>query len=298
MQENIYHVPVLLNETVDFLLGNYRGESNAVYVDATFGGGGYSKHILDTTNRKAQVIAIDRDVNVFTYAKNIIDQYRDCLKVVNGNFANIITILDQNGVKSIDGIVLDLGLSTYQLEYENGFSYMRDTELDMRADRETNVRAADVLNKYDRESLCEVFRDYGELRNYRKITTLIIESRVRKRFETTGDVVKLFNKRIPKRFLNSELSRIFQAIRIEVNGELDNLRRCLEDAADILKPGGRIAVVSYHSLEDRIVKHFFRDSGSLEILTKKPVKAGEEEKQINPRSRSAKLRAARKIDEE
>jgi 16S rRNA (cytosine1402-N4)-methyltransferase len=290
-------VPVLLNEAVDILLSGYKGTADAVFVDGTFGSGGYSKRILNYLNRKVNVIGIDRDANVLSYARNIINEYSSCLKIIIGNFADIGLLLEQNGTEKIDGIVLDLGLSTYQLDYEDGFSYLKNTLLDMRTGKDLKVTAADVLNKYDRESLWKVFRDYGEVRNYKKIVSEIIECRNSRRFETTGDVFEIFRKKIPQRFLNRELSKIFQAIRIEVNNELNNLKKCLSDVTSYLKPDARIVVVSYHSLEDRIVKHFFRDKDRLEVITKKPLMAGDTEVLNNPRSRSAKLRAARKLNE-
>jgi 16S rRNA (cytosine1402-N4)-methyltransferase len=194
---------------------------------------------------------------------------------------------------------MDLGLSTYQLNSEEGFSYRTDTKLDMRADKEQELTAADVLNEYNDKDLLRIFKEYGELRYNRQITRDIIEYRSNSRFESTFDLVKLLEQKIPPRYLNKDLSKVFQALRIEVNGELDNLKIVLENSLDILETNARAAAVSYHSLEDRIVKNFFRAKSSLKkdglkVLTKKPVLPRKAEISMNTRARSAKLRAAEK----
>jgi 16S rRNA (cytosine1402-N4)-methyltransferase len=190
---------------------------------------------------------------------------------------------------------MDLGLSTYQLNYEAGFSYQRDTALDMRADKSQKLTAKDVLNSYDEKEIAEILHRYGELRYYRKIARDIVSARKTKKLETTFELVELLKKQVPARYLNRDLSKLFQALRIEVNNELENLNSALDDSVELLEKGGRAAVVSYHSLEDRIVKNFFKKAEKLKIITKKPVEPGEYEVNKNPRSRSAKLRAAEKL---
>jgi 16S rRNA (cytosine1402-N4)-methyltransferase len=196
---------------------------------------------------------------------------------------------------NVSGIVLDLGLSTYQLEHESGFSYQKDTILDMRAGPDAELSAGEVLNRYSEKELLRIFKEYGELKYYRQITRDIIEYRRNKKFETTLELVEQLKKKIPPRYLNKDLSKVFQALRIEVNNEMDNLKKVLEDSVELLEEGARIAAVSYHSLEDRMLKNFFRTDNRLKVITKKPVTASKDEVDANPRARSAKLRAAEKM---
>ncbi len=188
--------------------------------------------------------------------------------------------------------MLDLGLSSFQLNNEEGFSYQRDTELDMRADKSQSLTAKDVLNEYDEKELLKLFKEYGELKYSRQVTRDIIEYRKNKDFETTFEIAELMKKKIPPRYVNKDLAKIFQALRIEVNDELENLRKILADSPDLMEKGAKLVVISYHSLEDRIVKNFMRSEERLKVLTKKPVTAGENEVNKNPRARSAKMRVA------
>lgn len=300
MDEEFYHEPVLLNETLDFLVNSSTGSPKTsadsqkrVYVDCTLGGGGYTKKILDSTEDSV-VIAVDRDVHAITHCRNVLSNYIERIIFMQRNFGDIANIVKDAGFESVDGIVMDLGLSTYQLSHEAGFSYQKDTALDMRADKSQELTAGDVMNTYDEKALAEIFYTYGEMRYSRQIAKEIIQQRKIKSFDTTFDVVELLKSKVPPRFLNSDLSRLFQAIRIEVNNELENLKQVLEESTGVLNEGGRIAAVSYHSLEDRIVKNAFRSDEKLLVITKKPVEATEEEIAVNVRSRSAKLRAAEK----
>jgi 16S rRNA (cytosine1402-N4)-methyltransferase len=298
VSEDFYHEPVLLNEAMSLLLGNKDSCRSKVYVDCTLGGGGYTKKILEETGKDFRVIAIDRDENAIRYSNKLLENFGDRIIFIKDNFSNIKDIIKRS-LKSetgneVSGIVLDLGLSTYQLDYEDGFSYQKSTPLDMRAGDDAELTAADVLNGSDEKDLMKIFKNYGELRYYKQITRDIIKHRKQKKFETTIELVEVLKKKIPPRFLNKDLSKVFQALRIAVNDELENLKRALDDSPDCLEHGARIAAVSYHSLEDRIVKNFFRSCGSLEVITKKPVAASKKEIESNIRARSAKLRAAEK----
>lgn len=299
MNEEFYHEPVLLNETITYLLGETGGnkETNRVYVDCTLGGGGYTKKILEVTSEDTKVLAVDRDVYAIEHTKNVLSEYGSRVIYSQSNFGDIKKIVNEAGLEKIDGIVMDLGLSTYQLSNEDGFSYQKDTKLDMRADKSQQLTAADVLNTYTAQELAEILYKFGEMRYSRQIAAEIVQQRSESKLETTFQLVELLKKKVPPRFLNSDLSRLFQAIRIEVNNELENLERVLKDSVELLSEGARIVAVSYHSLEDRIVKNALRADEQLKVLTKKPVEATEEEIDVNVRSRSAKLRAAEKSSE-
>jgi len=299
LNEEFYHEPVLLNETITYLLGETGGnkETNRVYVDCTLGGGGYTKKILEVTSEDTKVLAVDRDVYAIEHTKNVLSEYGSRVIYSQSNFGDIKKIVNEAGLEKIDGIVMDLGLSTYQLSNEDGFSYQKDTKLDMRADKSQQLTAADVLNTYTAQELAEILYKFGEMRYSRQIAAEIVQQRSESKLETTFQLVELLKKKVPPRFLNSDLSRLFQAIRIEVNNELENLERVLKDSVELLSEGARIVAVSYHSLEDRIVKNALRADEQLKVLTKKPVEATEEEIDVNVRSRSAKLRAAEKSSE-
>jgi 16S rRNA (cytosine1402-N4)-methyltransferase len=299
MEQEFYHEPVLLKESTELLLHNKETSGSKIYVDGTLGGGGYSGEILKLTANDTYLISIDRDIFSIEYCKEYLKGYEGRVIFCQDNFSGIKEILNRSLKKAesklISGIVLDLGLSSYQLNKEEGFSYQTDTPLDMRADKSQEMTAADVISSYSEKELEKMLREYGELRYTRKIAGDIIEYRKDKAIETTFDLVNAVRENIPERYLNKDLSKIFQALRIEVNGELENLRTCLNDVTDYLETGARIVVISYHSLDDRIVKNFFRSSDVLKVITKKPLGAGDEEVNKNIRARSAKLRAAEKI---
>ncbi len=265
-----------------------------VFVDCTLGGGGYTRKILEETDENTAVIAIDRDEFAIAHCRNVLSEFGDRVIFMQGNFGDITQIVTDAGFKEIDGVMMDLGLSTYQLSHEEVFSYQRDTELDMRADKSQDLSAKDVLNTYSEAELENIFRKFGELRYSRQLAAQVCAYRKAKKLTTTFDLVDAVKEKIPPRFLNSDLSRIFQAVRIEVNNELVNLENVLHDSVDLLKEGARIAAVSYHSLEDRIVKNAFRSEEKLKVLTKKSVEPGDEEISRNVRARSARLRAAEK----
>lgn len=289
-----HHEPVMLLEATGLLVENLSNDKPNILVDCTLGGAGYSRKLLDITSTDTKIAAIDRDEFAIKNAEEILSGDSSRVFLCKKNFADIKSIVGElfGENAKIDGVVMDLGLSTYQIESEDGFSYQRETELDMRADKDQKLKAKDVLNKYDEKSLLKIFKEYGELKYTKQITRDIIEQRKQKKFDTTTELVELLKKKIPLRYLNRDLSKIFQALRIEVNNELENLKHALIDCIDILIPGGRIVVVSYHSLEDRIVKNIFRQSENLKVITKRPVLPSEEEVRINRKARSAKLRAA------
>jgi 16S rRNA (cytosine1402-N4)-methyltransferase len=295
VEETSYHEPVLLNEVKEFLLTNKDTTQQKLYVDCTLGGGGYSKMILDETSPDTFVLCIDKDENAISYSKKRLNEYTKRLFFNRGNFRDIKKITEASGFEKVSGIVMDLGLSSYQLESGTGFSYQKDTELDMRADQSQKLTAKDVLNTYDEKELSGIMNNYGELKYNRQIARDIVQARSSKKFETTFDLVEVIKKKLPYKYINRDLSKVFQALRIEVNNELENLEKVLDDSAEILESGGRVVAVSYHSLEDRIVKNKFRGNERLKVITKKPVKPSLEETDKNIRARSAKLRAAVKI---
>jgi len=295
LEDIFYHEPVLLEKVKELLLTNKDSTEAKLYVDCTLGGGGYTKIILDETTAGTKVMCIDKDENAIEYSKKKLGEFESRLFFFRGNFADIKKITGACGSGKVSGIVMDLGLSSYQIESEEGFSYLRNTALDMRADRQQGLTAAEILNTYNAEDLFHIIHNYGELRYSRQISRDIVQHRNTKKFETTFDLVDLLKIKIPPRYLKGDLSKVFQALRIEVNNELENLEKALDDSAGILEPGGRVAVVSYHSLEDRIVKNKFRSNKELKVITKRPLEAEDEEIAKHNRARSAKLMTAEKI---
>lgn len=311
-QDIFFHTPVLLNEVLEYLINENLNKQ--IIVDGTLGGGGYSEAILNKINGESVLLAFDKDLEAIEYSKRRLGKYGSKVKFFNNNFADLKTVLLQNGIKKITGLVLDLGLSSHQIENEEGFSYLKDTKLDMRAFKKDNKTAADILNSYPKEELIRVFDEYGETGNEQRLANAIIEKRKAGKFKTTFDVVKLIDNeyKIDKKNMIKFLSKIFQALRIEVNNEMDNLKKVLTDSVDMIEEGGRLVLVSYHSLEDRIVKNFFKDMSAnyrktdnpfydevvtpkLKILTKKSIVPKEAEIKFNSRARSAKLRCAERV---
>lgn len=296
-----YHVPVLLNECIDGLEINPDG----VYVDVTYGGGGHSGKILEKLS-SGQLIAFDQDPDV---RKNLPNS--DNLIFINENFRYIKNFLKLYKAIPVDGILADLGISSWQIDQaERGFSTRFDGPLDMRMDKKNDLTAERVLNEYDQEKLTEVFRLYGELKSARRIASEIVFHRKNVPLTTTGELKNVLQKFAVRGKENKFFAQVFQALRIEVNNELESLKELLENSLEVLKPGGRLVVISYHSLEDRLVKNFIRSGNFLGEVEKdffgnvlSPVKPvgklivpDEEEQQRNPRSRSAKLRIAEKIN--
>lgn len=305
-----FHTPVLLHETLSYL-APLPGKT---IVDATLGGGGHAQAILEKIGENGRCFGIDADTDALTAAGERLQQFGERFVPVHDNFGNLRSVLSQHSTDVVDGVLFDLGVSSHQLDDPSrGFTFRTDAILDMRMDRRTGLHAGQIVNTYDVKQLEEIFRTYGEEKHARRIASRIVEQRQRGAVETTGDLASIVEAVVGVRFAVKSLARVFQALRIEVNGELDQLRQGLQQALDIVRIGGRIVVISYHSLEDRIVKDCFRDAArsvvpsglkpvpdtviepTVKILTKKPVEASAAEIQRNPRARSAKLRAVEKV---
>ncbi len=289
------HVPVLVEEVMTFL----RCEPGGSYVDATLGGGGHASEILKRTAPDGVVIGMDWDEDALSQARNALMPFGDRVKIFRENFIHLSDFIK---TESVDGMLLDLGLSSIQLEKEGrGFSFKGEGPLDMRMDQRMNHTAADLIHCLSSEELEDTLSRYGEERWARRIAKAIVQEREREPIRTTQALRKIVHTAIPRRFHSRRIdpaTRTFQAFRIRVNEELDNLGRILETGWKILKRGGRICIISFHSLEDRIVKETFRKlekQGEMRILTKKPIVPSEEEQRKNPRSRSAKLRCAERV---
>lgn len=298
------HIPVMLQECMDYLIT----EEDGIYIDGTLGGGGHSKEILSLLGENGQLYAVDQDDEAIAAATSRIgtDSRFTTLK---GNFGYLTTLLPPQIHGQVTGILLDLGVSTHQIkEAERGFSFQEDGPLDMRMGNLTGVSAYQVVNNYDYEALRDVIFHYGEERASRQIARAIIEARP---IETTGELRKVISEVVNKKFEVKSLARVFQGIRIEVNRELEMLKNVLEQSLEVLKPGGRLVVMSYHSLEDRIVKRFFKAGNfdgkqekdfygnvisPLQPVTRQIIVPSDEEITVNPASRSAKLRVAEKTE--
>ena len=297
-----YHVPVLLEESVDGL----DIKPGGIYLDVTFGGGGHSKEILRRLDAEGRLFGFDQDEDA---EKNIVDDER--FTFVRSNFRYLKNWMRYYGVEQIDGLLADLGVSSHHFDDETrGFSFRFDAPLDMRMNKRDGKTAADVLNDYSEEQLSDIFYIYGELKNARRIAAAIVQARSEKRLETTGDLVKTTEKCFQREREKKEMAKMFQALRIEVNHEMDALKDMLYAACDLLREGGRLSVITYHSLEDRMVKNmmkagnvegkveqdfFGRTDSPLRQIGSKVIVPSEEEQQRNPRSRSAKLRIAERI---
>lgn len=307
------HKSVLLDECIkelNILPGK-------IYVDGTLGGGGHSYEILKKLKNTGKLIGIDRDKEALNAANKKLSEFSNYI-LVHDNHSNIIEVLKNIGINKVDGILLDLGVSSYQLdEADRGFSYMKDAKLDMRMDQEDKLTAYDVVNKYSEDSLSKIFFEYGEERYSKKIAKNICEKRKIKEIGTTFELVDVIKEAMPSKALNEKqhpAKRIFQAIRIEVNAELNDLKNTITDSVKSLNNKGRLAIISFHSLEDKIVKHTYEELEGRctcpkdfpvcicgyksygKVITKKPIISNSEELEINPRARSAKLRVFEKID--
>lgn len=305
------HIPVLKNETIELL----NVKKGGVYFDGTLGGAGHSKAIQEKAQIKT-LIGVDQDIEALDAAKKNLSNF-DNVIYVNDNFRNIDSILDELNVDAVDGILVDIGVSSYQIDSaERGFSFRLDSRLDMRMSRSNSFSAFELVNDYDEENLTRVIRDYGEEKFARSIARHIIKARVTKPIETTKELENIILSSVPRykgQDGRSNVQRTFQAIRIEVNGELDALKEFIDKAVRFLKPGGRLAIISFHSLEDRIVKQKFKElatgcicppdfpicvcghKAEVKLVTKHPVEATKEELEVNPRSAPAKLRVVEKL---
>ena len=297
-----YHVPVLLEESVTGL----DIKPDGIYADLTFGGGGHSREILKHL-ADGQLIGFDQDEDAL---ENVPDD--DRFIFVNHNFRYIRNFMHYYGLEQLDGILADLGVSSHEFdEAGRGFSFRFDAELDMRMNRKSRLKASDVLNQYGAEELIAIFRNYGEVDNARRLADAVVKGRQEKEIVTSGDLYGVIESCIPKMKEKKYLAKVYQALRIEVNGELEALEEMLQQAFGLLKPGGRLVIITYHSLEDRIVKNFFKSGNvegkvekdviyghvtkDFELINRKVIVPSEEEIERNPRARSAKLRIAERL---
>ena len=297
----MYHNPVLLNESISGLNINPSG----IYVDVTYGGGGHSQEILKNLNSSGKLIAFDQDQDAIENKSN-----DTRLNLVKSNFKYLNNFLNYFKITEIDGLLADFGISSHQIDNENrGFSTRFNSELDMRMNSTQKINAKIIVNDYDKDQLEYIFKNFGELRNYKKVTEKIISERVKKSIETTGDLKKILAPLVKVKDENKFLAQVFQSIRIEVNDELEVIRTLLSESSKYIKKGGRLVCISYHSLEDRIVKKFIQNGGSNDEVTSdiygnkniifkkvgKMITPSNQEIKLNNRSRSAKLRIAEKI---
>ena len=306
------HKPVLLEECMQGL----RLKEGGIWFDGTVGGGGHSYEILKRTSPSGQLIATDLDENAIAAASERLSEFSGRFRIYKNNYKNFAAVLSEAGVSELDGVLLDFGVSSFQLdERERGFSYMQDAPLDMRMDAKAPLTAEDVVNGYAEEELAKILKEYGEERFAKNIARNVAAARKKSRIRTTGELAKIVEASIPAKFRqNGPCARkTFQAIRIEVNGELDGLEEAVKGLARRLKKGGRICILTFHSLEDRIVKNAFRELATdcicdkslpvcvcgkkkeIEIITHKPLTASAEELQNNSRAKSAKLRIAERV---
>lgn len=296
------HEPIMLNECIE----NLNIKKDGIYVDGTMGGAGHSSKIVEKLDG-GLLIGIDRDQEAIDASKKRLSKYTN-VKYVHGRHEDIVSHLQSLGIEKVDGVLLDLGISSYQIdEGARGFSYTKDAELDMRMDQSQELSAKDIINNYDEHELEDIFRKYGEEKFSKRIAERIISERKSKEITTTYELADIVRSAVPKDAVNS-FKRIFQALRIEVNGELKELKKAILDIASVLNVGGRICIITFHSLEDRIVKEAFLElQGKCtcpkdfpkcvcgyksygKVVTKKPIVPSEEEMERNPRSKSAKLR--------
>lgn len=302
------HKSVLLEEAVDGL----RVGPEGIYVDGTLGGAGHAERVCRKLSAKGRFIGIDQDQDAIIAAARRLDQYKGNITIVRSNYCYMVQELEKLGITKVDGILLDLGVSSYQLDHaERGFTYQQDAPLDMRMDQRMERTAKDIVNKYSEQELCRIIRDYGEDRFARNIARRIVQVRKDKPVETTGELVGIIKDAIPMKFRMAPghpAKRTFQALRIELNQELNVLQDSLEDMIGLLNPQGRICVITFHSLEDRIVKNIFKKSENPctcprdfpvcvcnkkplgKVITRKPILPGQKEQEENRRSKSAKLR--------
>ena len=295
-----YHIPVLLEESIDGM----NLQPGGIYVDVTFGGGGHSKEILRRGASSIRLLSFDQDEDA---ERNIVNDQR--FTFVRSNFRYLYNFLRYHGIEQVDGILADLGVSSHHFDdSERGFSFRFDGNLDMRMNKRSGKTAADIVNTYDEERLADIFYLYGELKNSRKLASALVKARSHKSIVTIGDFLEIVKPFFGREREKKELAKVFQALRIEVNQEMEALKEMLLSATEVLKPGGRLVVITYHSLEDRMVKNmmktgniegktvqdFYGNSQTPFKLINKVTIASDEEVNRNPRSRSAKLRIAEK----
>ncbi|MDP3790590.1 MAG: 16S rRNA (cytosine(1402)-N(4))-methyltransferase RsmH [Candidatus Omnitrophota bacterium] len=292
------HQSVMIEEAISSL----NLKHGSIVVDGTVGGGGHSLQILKMITPAGRMIGIDADASVLKIAQERLKDFSGSFTLVNDNFRNIDRILSKENAKDLDAILLDIGISSYQIEdTSRGFSIKNNSRLDMRMDPRSGITAYDIVNRYSEKDLSDIIEEYGEERFHNKVARYIVYARQKKPIETTQELALIVRRAVGYRYRNSRIdpaTRTFQAIRIEVNDELRSLEEGLKSAIFWLKTGGRIVVISFHSLEDRIVKNLFKgyaELGILKIITKKPLTPSQDEVFNNPRARSAKMRVAERI---
>ena len=310
---NFHHVPVLLKETIEGL----KLDPSGVYVDCTLGGGGHAYEVAGSMEAEGLFIGIDQDENALEAATVKLAGLPPDIRIIKSNFVSLENILQDLGVKQVNGFLADLGVSSFQLDTpERGFSYQHDAPLDMRMDKSRTLTAGDIINSYGEQEIARIIWDYGEEKWAKRIASFVVERRQREPIRTTGELVEVIKAAIPAKARRTgphPAKRVFQALRIAVNDEMEVLKQVLHTMVKYSAPQGRICVISFHSLEDRIVKDTFREYNGrctcppdfpecvcgniaeLKIITRKPVEASEKEKEANPRARSAKLRIAEKL---
>lgn len=304
-----YHIPVLLNESIEGL----NLQKGGIYVDVTMGGGGHTLEILNRMDKDATLFSFDQDLDAY---QNMLESHSDDIAqderfvFVRSNFRYLKNWMRYHGVEHIDGLLADLGVSSHHFDDENrGFSFRFDSPLDMRMNKSATQTAADVVNNYSEEALADVFYLYGELKNARRIASLLVKQRTQTEIKTTQQLITVLEPLFRREREKKDLAKLFQALRIEVNGEMQALKEMLNSATQLLKKGGRLSIITYHSLEDRIVKNIMK-AGNVEgkveqdfygrihtpfkLINNKVIVPSEEEQEQNPRSRSAKLRIAEK----
>ncbi len=310
-----YHIPVLYEETLENLVVDKKG----VYLDCTLGGGGHSEGILKKLDDEGKLISIDQDDQAIEFASKRLAKYGNKWEVYKENFENLDTVLYLAGYDKVDGILMDIGVSSTQLDDpERGFSFRYDTKLDMRMNKSASLSAYEVVNSYEEGELAKLIYEYGEEKASRKIARLIVEARGEKPIETTGELVEIIKKAVPfkggkNKKAKHPATKTFQAIRIEVNRELEVLKVAIDKAVASLKPGGRLGIITFHSLEDRIVKNKFRElatncicppelpicmctnKAKVKLVTRKPIAPKDNELEFNIRARSSKLRVVEKL---
>lgn len=308
-----HHISVLPDETIE----NLNIKPDGIYLDGTLGGGGHAYRICKKLSEKGRFFGIDQDEDAIAAATRHLEDFRDKVTIIHSNYCNAKETLSEHGVEKVDGILLDLGVSSYQLDNEErGFSYKYDTDLDMRMDRSTDFSAKTIINEYSEAELYRIIRDYGEEHFAKNIAKHIVQRRADKPIETTGELNEIIKAAIPAKMRTKTghpSKRTFQAIRIECNHELEVLRDSLDDMIDMLKPEGRICIITFHSLEDRIVKSAFKKNenpctcppefpvcvcGNVSkgrVITRKPILPGEREIEENKRAKSAKLRVFERV---
>lgn len=315
MNNEFVHKPVLFREIIDYL--NCREGGN--YLDCTTGGGGHSSEILRQIGKNGFLYCLDRDINAINAAKKVLDKVGDNYKLIKSNYKYLDSIIEENNIPKLDGILFDLGVSSPQLDHaERGFSFSKEAALDMRfaQDEHETLTAADLVNTLSKDSLVEIFSKYGEEPYSKTIAETIVSERKKQEITTTTQLSSVIIKALAHKKFKGNVhpaTRVFQALRIKVNQELDGVEQVIPKAIKALKPGGRLAIISFHSLEDRIVKDLFREAvkdcvcpprqpictcdktSTVKLITKKPIIASEDETKVNPRARSAKLRVIEKL---